>query len=112
MQVQTSEQYHIGRVAYNQAGFTHHFEPSQPSVVFCMQAEVALQSAGPLLEKVSLISEEPTLMERVALVLHPSYALKGTLHPSCVLKHTLHPSDALTHTLHPCYDLKRTLRPS
>ena len=41
------------------------------------QAEVALQSAGPLLEKVSLISEEPTLMERVALVLHPSFALKG-----------------------------------
>lgn len=43
-----------------------------------MQAEVALQAAGPLLEKVSLISEEHTLMERVALVLHPSYALKGT----------------------------------
>ena len=42
-----------------------------------MQAEVALHSAGPLLNKVSLIAEEPTLMERVALMLHPSFALKG-----------------------------------
>ncbi|KAL3143569.1 Potassium/sodium hyperpolarization-activated cyclic nucleotide-gated channel 3 [Trebouxia sp. C0009 RCD-2024] len=42
-----------------------------------MQAEVALHSAGPLLSKVSLIAEEPTLMERVALMLHPSFALKG-----------------------------------
>ena len=31
-----------------------------------------------MLSKVSLIAEEPTLMERVALMLHPSYALKGT----------------------------------
>ena len=44
----------------------------------CIQAEVALHSAGPLLSKVSLIAEEATLMERVALMLHPSYALKGT----------------------------------
>ena len=42
-----------------------------------MQAEVALHSAGPLLSKVSLIAEEPTLMERVALMLHPSFALRG-----------------------------------
>ena len=42
-----------------------------------VQAEVALHSAGPLLSKVSLIAEEPTLMERVALMLHPSFALKG-----------------------------------
>lgn len=45
-----------------------------------LQAEVALHSAGPLLSKVSLIAEEPTLMERVALMLHPAFALKGKEH--------------------------------
>ena len=47
-------------------------------LLWCQQVEAALHSAGPLLSKVSLIAEEPTLMERVALMLHPSYALKGT----------------------------------
>ena len=51
-----------------------------------MQAEVALHSAGPLLSKVSLIAEEPTLMERVALMLHPSFALKGKHLPSTLFR--------------------------
>ena len=62
-----------------------------------MQAEVALHSAGPLLSKVSLIAEEPTLMERVALMLHPSFALKGK-HPP---PHTTTPPPLAYHPSRP-----------
>ena len=41
------------------------------------QVEVALYSANTLLSKVSLIGEEATLKEKVALMLQPAYILKG-----------------------------------
>ncbi len=37
-----------------------------------------MHSARKVLGNVSLIAEEPTLTERVALMLHPAYAPKGT----------------------------------
>ena len=45
------------------------------------QVEVALYSANTLLSKVSLIGEEPTLKEKVALMLQPAYILKGETLP-------------------------------
>ena len=45
------------------------------------QVEVALYSANTLLSKVSLIGEEPTLKEKVALMLQPAYILKGKTLP-------------------------------
>ena len=44
-----------------------------------IQVEAALHSANMLLSTVSLIGEEPTLKEKVALMLQPAYILKGEL---------------------------------
>ena len=43
----------------------------------CPQTDVAMHATGTLLEKVPIIADEPTLMRRVALELHPAYALEG-----------------------------------
>ena len=39
--------------------------------------EAALETAGAFLSKMSIIAEEPTLQERVALLLKPTHALVG-----------------------------------
>ena len=46
-----------------------------------LQVEAALHSADALLSKVSIIGEEPTLKEKVALMLQPAYILKGEPSP-------------------------------
>lgn len=48
--------------------------------LLALQVEAALHSADALLSKVSIIGEEPTLKEKVALMLQPAYILKGK-HP-------------------------------
>lgn len=52
------------------------------SIVLLVQVEAALHSADALLSKVSIIGEEPTLKEKVALMLQPAYILKGKTPPS------------------------------
>ena len=47
------------------------------NLLLVTQVEVALYSANSLLSNVSLIGEEPTLKEKVALMLQPAYILKG-----------------------------------
>ena len=51
---------------------------------------MALETTGPLLKKLSLIAEEPTLMEQVALRLKPEYALAGKFLAALYYANVLH----------------------
>ena len=42
-----------------------------------LQAALALASTGPLLQQIPLFAEEPPLLERVAMLLKPAYAIAG-----------------------------------
>ncbi|KAL3143545.1 Potassium/sodium hyperpolarization-activated cyclic nucleotide-gated channel 3 [Trebouxia sp. C0009 RCD-2024] len=59
-----------------------HQESILRELPYDMQVEAALHSADALLSKVSIIGEEPTLKEKVALMLQPAYILKG----GCILR--------------------------